>query len=87
MAPPAFLLLKSPSEIGAEDVATLLNYQLIFVFFLGTVVPVLYIGSSAELREDVLKMRRRFCGWCIGEEGEVAEVGRSNVYAIETVDN
>ncbi len=54
---PASILLL----VGDDNMLVLLDYQLVLLFVLGTAVPVIYVGASAKLRQDVLAMRRRIC--------------------------
>ena len=47
--------LKSPSSTDAADTVTLLNFELVLLFVLCVVVPLIYIGASGELRQDLLR--------------------------------
>ena len=63
------------------------SFQL-FLFVTAAAVPLVYAGSSAEIRHDILVMRRRWCPWCAKrrpqqgrgeppeEGGRAAQVGR-----------
>ena len=48
-------LLQSPSSTDAADTVTLLNFELVLLFVLCVVVPLIYIGASGELRQDLLR--------------------------------
>ncbi len=66
------------------------SFQL-FLFVTAAAVPLVYAESSAEIRHDILVMRRRWCPWCAKrrpqqgrgereeppvEGGRAAQVGR-----------
>ena len=83
-------LLRSPSHLGGDDVVTQIGYQLVCLFVSCTIAPILYIGSSSELRDDVLKIRRKLCCECVlradlNHPGEIhgENQNRASVYAIQ----
>ena len=43
---------QSPTAFTAEDTIATINYQLVFIFVLAVVLPIIYVGSSTELRLD-----------------------------------
>ncbi len=94
MIPTSVTLLKSPDDLGGRDVVVQISYQLVFLFVSGTVIPILYIGSSAELREDVVKVRKKLFGSIIGDyEGDIraqvemtSPTRRAEIYAIRSED-
>ena len=45
-------------RIDAQHIITLVHYQEVLIFVFGALVPVLYIGSSAELRKEIDLIRR-----------------------------
>ena len=60
----------------------IVHYQIAALFVLGTVVSVLYIGSSSQLREEVLRLRKiLFRGYCTGSPS--LNENRPDVYTIE----
>ena len=61
MVPSSLLLLKTPSSLEHDGAIVLINYQLVLLLTLGTVIPVIYAGSSAELRHDLLILRKKVC--------------------------
>ena len=51
--------MSSPS-LDAQHIVTLINFQEVTVFAFSVLNPLLYIGSSAELRKDVDLCKRHF---------------------------
>ena len=48
----------SIDTLNAKHVISLVHYQEVLSFVFGIILPVLYIGSSAELRKDLDLIRR-----------------------------
>lgn len=58
MLPGSLLMLISQSNVKTQDHLSILAYHLLFLFLFGTVVGLAYVGSSAELRHDVLLLQK-----------------------------
>jgi hypothetical protein len=52
--------LKASPSLDAQHIVTLINFQEVTVFAFSVVNPLLYIGSSVELRKDVDLCKRHF---------------------------
>lgn len=59
-------------------------FQLTLHFVLATVLPVMYIGSSADLRDDLVSLLSFFisCVICVKAQPDVEGQQRQQVYAI-----
>ena len=83
--PSAILQLKVPSVNGrAENHPLLPDYQYITVVCLSSILPILIIGSSAELRQDINDIKQRYCPACHNATN-VYETG--STYGTETHHN
>ena len=51
---------KASPSLDAQHIVTLINFQEVTVFAFSVVNPLLYIGSSVELRKDVDLCKRHF---------------------------
>ena len=58
MIPSSLMLISSNESLTAKHVMTLIHYQEVLAFVLGILMPILYIGSSAELRKELDLIRR-----------------------------
>lgn len=80
MIPSSIMLIKS--SIDAQHIVTLINYQLVLAFVFAIVVPILYIGSSGELRKDVGLYRKFFCR-AFTSSSTATNNAQHEIYAIE----
>ena len=67
----------SIDALNAKHVISLVHYQEVLSFVFGIILPVLYIGSSAELRKDLDLIRR----YVFRTRGD-AEQTRHEIYSI-----
>ena len=59
--PSCLLMIKSSASLDADHIITLLNFQQGTLFGINVLIPLLYIGSSAELRKDVGLLKKYIC--------------------------
>lgn len=62
MLPPIILRVRSPSgseEVNASKAITLFKYQVFSVYCLAVVVPLMMIGSSPQIRSDIVKCKSK----------------------------
>ncbi len=81
LLPSSLLLIKSAPAITADHTVTLLNYEIVLTFVMATVLPTIYIGSSAELRKDALLLKKFVC------PKFVAQRQREEIYTIDVLNN
>ena len=62
-------MIKSSASIDADHIITLLNFQQGTLFCINILIPLLYIGSSAELRKDVELFKKYVCQRVTNIEG------------------
>lgn len=67
----------SIDALNAKHVISLVHYQEVLSFVFGIILPVLYIGSSAELRKDLDLIRR----YVFRTRGDVEQT-RHEIYSI-----
>ena len=67
----------SIDTLNAKHVISLVHYQEVLSFVFGIILPVLYIGSSAELRKDLDLIRR----YVFRTRGDVEQT-RHEIYSI-----
>ena len=62
-------MIKSSASIDADHIITLLNFQQGTLFCINILIPLLYIGSSAELQKDVELFKKYVCQHVTNIEG------------------
>lgn len=76
--PTSLMLIKSGPALDANHILTLIHYQEVLTLIFGTVMPLMYIGSSAELRKDATLLKKIITMIPYGRQQQ-----RADVYTIE----
>lgn len=86
MIPASILMIRSGPALDANHIVTLINFQEYLVVSFAIINPLLFIGSSADLRRDVELCKKYFIR-SFGAQDAAADVnmppnGRSEIYAL-----
>ena len=83
LIPSSLLLIKPAPSWDAHHIVTLIHFQLITIMAFTIINPILYIGSSAELRNDIDICKKHFLRNFTNVDE--SDSNRGEIYAMQVV--